>query len=446
MAAGNFLTQNKKLPGAYMNFKSVPNAVGVVGERGIATMPLQLEWGPENTVIELLSTDLEDGKSLEKVGTTAFYSDSLILRECLKHCFKLLIWRIDRGSEKAKIELGTLIATAKYGGTKGNMIQVAIVENEDASTEETTVFDVVTFFEQTEKDRQSVTAISELVDNDWVDFSGTGALSAQAGAFLQGGTSGTIKASDYADYLAAMKPLNWNTMGIPSNDPTLPPIIKTYIAGLRDKEGKKVQAVVYDYNAADHEGIISCKQGYATSIEEIPPVMFVAWVTGATAGANVNESLCYKTLEGAVSIIGELSESELEEEIQKGWFLLGKRVDGAIVVVDDLNTFVSFEPEKDEDFSNNRVIRVFDEIGTTVRLQFEKMYIGKVDNTETGRDILKGQLVANCVTLQDISAIQNFVADDIEIEMGNSKSSVRVNMYIQPVDCMKKLYMTVFER
>ena len=55
---------NKKLPGAYINFKSVPNAVGTVGERGIATMPLQLEWGPEGEIIELLSTDLEDGNSL----------------------------------------------------------------------------------------------------------------------------------------------------------------------------------------------------------------------------------------------------------------------------------------------------------------------------------------------------------------------------------------------
>ena len=125
MAGGKFLTMNKKLPGAYINFKSVPNAVGTIGERGIATMPLALEWGPEGEIIELLSTDLEDGNSLEKVGTTAFYEDSLILRECLKHCYKLLIWRIDKGSTKASAELGGLTVTAKYGGLKGNLLQVA---------------------------------------------------------------------------------------------------------------------------------------------------------------------------------------------------------------------------------------------------------------------------------------------------------------------------------
>ena len=282
--------------------------------------------------------------------------------------------------------------------------------------------------------------------NDWVDFSGAGSLTQSAGTYLKGGTSGTTNAADYSAYLDAMKLCTWNTMGIPSEDATLPPIIKTYIAGLRDKQGKKVQAVVYNYNAADHEGIISCKQGYKTALEEIPPVMFVAWVTGATAGANVNESLCYKTLEGAVEIIGDLPENELEEDIEKGWFLLGKRVDGVIVVLDDLNTFVSYEPEKDADFANNRVIRVLDEIGLTTQLQFEKMFIGKVDNTETGRDIFKSQLIANFTTLQDISAITNFVADDIEVLPGPGKADVKVNAYIQPVDCMKKLYMTVFER
>lgn len=442
MAGGNFLTMNKKLPGAYINFKSVPNATGTVGERGIATMPLQLEWGPEGEVIELLSIDLEDGSSLEKVGTTAFYADSLILRECLKHCYKLLVWRIDKGAAKAKATLDGLTATARYGGQKGNFIQVAVLVNEEDNTK----FDVVTFFEQTEKDRQTVANIKGLASNDWVDFSGTGSLTANAGTFLKGGTSGTITASDYSAYLDEMKLHSWNTMGIPSDDVTLPPIVKTYIKGLRDQQGKKVQAVVYNYNDADYEGIISSKQGYATEQEEITPIMFVSWVTGATAGANVNESLCYKTLEGAVRIIGDMPENELEEEIQKGWFLLGKRVDGVIVVLDDLNTFVSYEPEKDEDFANNRVIRVLDEIGTTTQLQFEKMFIGKVDNTETGRDIFKSQLIVNFINLQDINAIQNFIADDLEVLPGSGKSDVKVNVYVQPVDSMKKLYMTVFER
>ena len=87
-----------------------------------------------------------------------------------------------------------------------------------------------------------------------------------------------------------------------------------------------------------------------------------------------------------------------------------------------------------------------DEIGLTTQLQFEKMFIGKVDNTDTGRDIFKSQLIANFAALQNISAITQFVPDDIEVLAGSGKADVKVSAYIQPVDCMKKLYMTIFER
>jgi phage tail sheath protein len=48
--------------------------------------------------------------------------------------------------------------------------------------------------------------------------------------------------------------------------------------------------------------------------------------------------------------------------------------------------------------------------------------------------------------LQNIRAIQNFSADDVIISMGQKKDEVKVDVYIQPTDSMKKLYMTVFER
>ena len=106
---------------------------------------------------------------------------------------------------------------------------------------------------------------------------------------------------------------------------------------------------------------------------------------------------------------------------------MGKRVDGVIVVLDDINTLTTFELDKDDDFANNRVIRV-------------------VDNTETGRDIFKSQLISNFILLQDLGAIQNFAASDITVSIGTGKGDIQVAAYVQPVDCMKKLYMIVYER
>ena len=165
-----------------------------------------------------------------------------------------------------------------------------------------------------------------------------------------------------------------------------------------------------------------------------------------TAGAEINQSNCFKIIEAATEIINFIAEDDLVQEIKSGWFLLTKRMDGEIVVLDDLNTFTDYSSEKDDDFGNNRVIRVFDEIGNTTRLIWEKYFVGKENNDKQGRDVFKLQLLKNFYELQNIRAIQNFSADDVIITMGQKKDEVKVDVYIQPTDSMKKLYMTVFER
>ena len=49
---GTFTTQNKILPGAYINFVAL-GSVPKVGARGVAALPLELDWGPENRVFAL---------------------------------------------------------------------------------------------------------------------------------------------------------------------------------------------------------------------------------------------------------------------------------------------------------------------------------------------------------------------------------------------------------
>ena len=91
------------------------------------------------------------------------------------------------------------------------------------------------------------------------------------------------------------------------------------------------------------------------------------------------------------------------------------------------------------------MLRVLDAIATTVANIFEEQYIGKVTNNEIGRSLLGGQISKYLASLQDIDAIQNFEADtDVEVLRGDSIDSVVVNVYIQPLDSMEKLYMTIY--
>lgn len=59
LGGGTFTSQNKELPGAYINFVSAASASAALSDRGIATMPLELDWGIEGEVFEVTNEDFQ---------------------------------------------------------------------------------------------------------------------------------------------------------------------------------------------------------------------------------------------------------------------------------------------------------------------------------------------------------------------------------------------------
>lgn len=458
MAGGTWKVQNKVRPGAYINFKAVPAPNSNLGTRGIMTMPVAMSWGPEKGVIELLSTDLLDGKSLAKIGYTGADPESLIYRLALSNCYKALIYRLDTGGTKASGSNEGLTAVAKYPGILGNSIHFVVAENKYDEN----YWDVITIFREAEKERQTVlktAEVDDLKDNDFIEWSGSGTLSATAtaGVALTGGTNGTLSAAAYSSddgYFNAIKGLNWNVMAIPQGEDIATDAIKSLvislITNLRDEQGKKVQAVLFN-KLANYEGIISVRQGYKTIGETITPELFTAYAAGLTAGAEVDESNTYKAINDAISIVymeGEVpyDNEKIIEMLNKGQFILTTRQDGTIIVEQDINTLHQPYPSADVNYSftKNRVIRTLDEINNSIKLLFETTYIGKVDNNDDGRNVFKADIISYLNILQGIGAIQNFDSTtDISVSAGEAIDAVVVDLAVQPVDSMEKLYMTV---
>ena len=75
LGGGTFLTQNKILPGAYINFISVASASATLSDRGIATIPLEMNWGPEGEVITVELGDFQ--KNSQKIFGYAYTADEL---------------------------------------------------------------------------------------------------------------------------------------------------------------------------------------------------------------------------------------------------------------------------------------------------------------------------------------------------------------------------------
>lgn len=272
-----------------------------------------------------------------------------------------------------------------------------------------------------------------------------GDLTPVAGVVLTGGVDPVYsETTDYGNFMTALRDKSWNCVAIPTTSGDIPPLVLTYIKGLRENDGKKVQAVVYDYPSADYEGIISMTQGYKIGDEVYDVTDAICWFAGATAAAQLNESNTYKVVTGATSIIGVLEPEAIEDALNGGQLVLSTRQDGTVIVEKDINTLHSFSEDKTYSFSKNRVVRTLDDIATQITIMFENSYIGKVNNNEDGRTLFKGDIIGYINELVDMDAVQNFdSANDIEVLEGADIDSIVCNLWLQPVDSMEKLYMTV---
>ena len=209
LGGGTFLTQNKILPGSYINFISAAKASAALADRGYAAMGLEMDWGIENEVFSVTNGDFQK-ESLKMFGYD-YSSDKLKgLRDLFLNLKTLYAYRLNGGGAKA----ANSFATAKYSGIRGNALKVVIQVN----TDDEAAFDVSLYIDDTTLlDKQTVKSAAELKDNDYVIWKTGATLAATAGEALTGGTNGTVNGAahqaflDKAEaliYLAAFRPRN----------------------------------------------------------------------------------------------------------------------------------------------------------------------------------------------------------------------------------------------
>ncbi|WP_110954785.1 phage tail sheath C-terminal domain-containing protein [Anaerosinus massiliensis] len=458
MPGGTWLTQNKVRPAAYINFSQVPTPLITVGDRGIATIAMELPWGAENSLIEVLSSDMLDGGSRKLIGYTAFdTAESLIARVMLSNCYKVKFFKINSGSVKASAVDDTtkIIVTAKYGGTAGNKITIQIAESKTTAGR----FTLTTFWNGLEVASQVITALAQIENNDYVTFDVTdtaATLAEIAGLPLKDGANGTYNKDNYTKYFELLETARWQTMAIVKDAETVNPLAAELVENLRENEGRKVQCAIYDDSKTyDYEGVIRSEQGLNLDNDEaLTAELTPALVAAFTAGADLTMSNTGRTIASpaAIGIINEFKNSVIIEKINEGCFVFSKRDDDTIQCEKDINTFHTFIPTKGYQFSKNKVIRVIDNIATDINTTWDASYKGKVANNDNGRQIFKGDVINYIKTLQNIGAVDTRDKDDalydinanLTVKRGEKVDAVYTKLYGLPVvDNMEILYMDV---
>ena len=431
LGGGTFTVKNKILNGAYINFVSASKASANLSDRGVATMPLELDWAVDNTVFEVTPADFQKN-SMKIFGYPFTHEKMRGLRDLFLNIKTLYAYKLTSGGTKAS----NTFATAKCSGVRGNDLKINITANVD----EPSKFDVKVYMETTLMYEQTAVAtMADLKANDFVDWKSDASLTLAAGVPLSGGENGTVDGTAHQTYLDKIEAYSYNTMGVVVTDDTTKNLYAAFVKRMRDQVGAKFQCVLHN-KGADYEGVINVKND---TVDSASVADLVYWVTGAEAGCAINKTLLNQKYDGEFKVDVDYKQSELEVAMQNGEFMF-HNVNGEVRVLADINSFVSGTDEKSvEIFGENQCVRVMDQIANDIAVIFNNKYLGKVPNDAAGRISLWNDVVKHHSQMQDIRAIQEFSPDDITVNQGEAKNSVVISDAVVIVVAMAKLYMTV---
>ncbi|HBG4749388.1 TPA: phage tail sheath family protein, partial [Clostridioides difficile] len=412
-------------------FISAKRATSSLSDRGIVAMPLELDWGIDEDVFQVTSDDFEK-YSVKYFGYDYTHEKLKGLRDLFKNIRLGYFYKLNKG-----VKASCTIATAKYSGIRGNDLKVTVTTNIDDNTK----FDVVTLLDNKKVDTQIAKVITDLEDNDYITWRKDATLEASAGLVFTGGTNGeAVTGAEYQAFLDKIESYSFNALGCLATTTEIKSLFVEFTKRMRDRVGAKFQTVLYKKNDADYEGVVSVENKIKdTGLLESS---LIYWTTGAIAGCDINKSNTNKRYDGEFDVDVNYTQIHLEEALKTGKFIFHK-VGDEVHVLEDINTFVSFTDEKNDDFSSNQSVRVLDQIANDIATLFNTKYLGEVPNDKSGRISFWNDVVKHHEQLQNMRAIEDFKADDVSVEPGSDKKTVVVSDAVKVISAMSKLYMTV---
>lgn len=432
LGGGTFVTQNKILPGAYINFVSAARATANQ-DRGISAIPFTLDWGPEGEIFELNASDFAD-KALTVLGYPADHAKMKNFREVFKKGKTLLAYRLNSDGVKAS----NTFFTAKYGGVRGNDLKTVITANVDVPAN----FDVKTLLDDVVVDIQTVSAAADLVGNAFAVPKTGATVSLTAGLALENGTNGTaVTGTNYATYLAKLESYSFNTLACPGTDDTIALVFDNFTKRMRDQLGVKFQLVrKVTTTAPDYEGVIVIPNSVNDAGASADSLIY--WTAGAQSACPLNQSLTNANYDGEYSIGVNYTQTQLEDYIKAGKFAF-HRVGQEVHALKDVNSLTTFTTAKTSDFASNQAMRVLDKSGTDIAALFNTKYQGKIPNIDSGRVSFWSDVVTYNKGLEQQQAIVDFDSEAVKVKQGETKTSVVLDYMIQPAYAMEQLYSTI---
>jgi hypothetical protein len=309
-------------------------------------------------------------------------------------------------------------------------------------------YDVVTWLDTIEIDRQTTADITGLTDNSWIKYSkaaSDAALSVNAGTKLVNGTDGTATSADYADFLNQIELQTVNAIACPAGDTDIKAMFVAFEKRMIQEEGKYLQIVVSD-SQADFEGAISVKNGVILEDgTHVTKEMATAYVAGATAACALTESLTNTKYAGAVDVDERYTTSQQIEYAKSGQMVfIPSPVGGnSVLIQKDINTLTTFTADHTYAMSKNKIIRILYSICTEINNRGVLYYNGKIPNSKDGRKLFQADILSYFRSLEANGVLHDVIPDDITVSQGDLIDAMVVSYAVRPVDVIEAIYNTI---
>ena len=420
-------TQNKRLPGAYVNFKARKEQKALVSGEGIPALMLQGQ-----TLAAPGFNTIHQGEDLVKFfGPNA---KSNLVAEALAVANKVLVYvPAVSGGAKATGTSGEFTVTAVKEGADGNNIKVTAGT---VGTEST----VRTYVNQTEVDSQSLKTGEYPKANDYVTFSGNlPPVGPPKQIQLAGGVDGTIDTS-VEKFISELSKQDFRVVAygtdVADDKKKLVDAVKEW-----RNEGRAIVAVINNYAEANNEGIISVDNGVTladgTKLTSKEAIYRVAALS-ANAGS---KSLTHAEYVGAIDCDAKTPQ-EIAQAIEKGNIVF-RMFRGRVLIAQDVNTLVTPLDGQNDDFKKNKLVRTMDIIGEAIQAVFVENFVGQVVNDIDGRELFKQHLIVRVLDPLVAQSALTYSAEDIKVMEGSQKEAILVSLGVKLADAMEKLYVTV---
>lgn len=441
MPGGTWTSQNKVRPGVYIRFTSTQGLGLTVGERGVVAICEPMSWGPVGSVQTVeAGADTTPFCGYDITSPNARFLQQIFLgTNRTAGASKVLLYRPSAsGSAQAKATAGVLTATALYPGVRGNAISIVITEEADEET-----FTVTTVVDGSAVDEQTgIAAVSDLEPNSWVSWSGTGAVTATAGTDLSGGSDGTVETAAYSAFLGVIEPYQFDILIYDGVDATVQAAMTSFVRRMNEENGQYCQLVAANLTNPDSRYVVNVMSPVTLSDgTELTAQQVCWWVGGAEAGAMYNESLTNATYPNAVSTT-MMTNAQYIAALNAGQLVLSAD-NGRVYVEQDINSLVTYTTDITEVYRYNRTMRLANTIANDLYRQFSANYLGVVDNNAQGRSMFQAAVVGYLLDIQANNGIQNFTAEDVTVEPGEAINAIVVNLSVQPVGSVEKVYITI---